>query len=213
MLRKGFSLIEVNMAILIAAGGLLSLFVLFPTGLRQSEMSSEDLYQATYASSIFQMISGNVSTISNIEDWNDVDTFWKIASADTGLYTKLTEAKKAINSMDDEISDQYIDFLLDGNSGEQNNVWYVGTDFGAKGGYTGDSKPSLPEQYMLRIFRKSGTGVEDEKGEFVPAVYVMSLVSTSIKPPSIYYNNSVYSMEFSFYGRVWAKPLEVEAAK
>ena len=69
MFRKGFSLIEVNMAILIAAGGLLALFTLFPVGLRQSEMSSEDLYQATYASSIFQMLSGNIATISNIDDW------------------------------------------------------------------------------------------------------------------------------------------------
>jgi type II secretory pathway pseudopilin PulG len=73
MFRKGFSLIEVNMAILIAAGGLLALFTLFPVGLRQSEMSSEDLYQATYASSIFQMLSGNIATISNIDDWNNPD--------------------------------------------------------------------------------------------------------------------------------------------
>lgn len=196
MFRKGFSLIEVNMAILIAAGGLLSLFTLFPVGLRQSEMSSEDLYQATYASSIFQMLAGNIATIYDVEDWNDVDTFWDIASTDTELPNKLKKARPALNSIDSAISDSYLDFQLEGNSGEHDNVWYVGTDFGAKGGYSNKDKPSLPEQYILRLFKKRGTD---------PAVYVVSLVSSSIKAPSIYYANSVYSMEFSFYGKVWTQ--------
>ena len=134
MFRKGFSLIEVNMAILIAAGGLLALFTLFPVGLRQSEMSSEDLYQATYAASVLQMLSGNIATIYSQDDWNDVETFWAIASEGTGLPKKLKKARSALNSLDTEIRDQYLDFQLEGNSGEQDNVWYVGTDFGADGG-------------------------------------------------------------------------------
>ena len=201
MFRKGFSLIEVNMAILIAAGGLLALFTLFPVGLRQSEMSSEDLYQATYASSIFQMLSGNIATISNIDDWNNPDEFWKIASIDTGLPSKLKKSRSALNSLDKEVREQFLDFQLQGNSGEQNNVWYVGTDFGGDGGFKSEDKPSLPEQYIIRIFKKRNTD---------PAVYVISLVSSSIKAPSIYYQNSVYSMEYAFYGKVWSNSSYVE---
>lgn len=205
MFRKGFSLIEVNMAILIAAGGLLALFTLFPVGLRQSEMSSEDLYQATYASSIFQMLAGNIATISDVKVWNDEDEFWRIATIDTEIHNKLKKARPALNSIESEIRDQYLDFQLEGNSGEQDNVWYVGTDFGADGGFKNADKPSLPEQFLIRIFRKKGTGEANKDGEIVPAVYVISLVSSSIKAPSIYYQNSVYSMEFTFYGKVWAE--------
>lgn len=199
MFRKGFSLIEVNMAILIAAGGLLALFTLFPVGLRQSEMSSEDLYQATYAASVLQMLSGNIATIYSQDDWDDVDTFWAIASEGTGLPKKLKKARSALNSLDKEIRDQYLDFQLEGNSGEQDNVWYVGTDFGAEGGVKKikEGEPSLPEQYILRLFKKKDT---------TPAVYVVSFVCSSIKAPSIYYQNSVYSMEFTYYGKVWTQP-------
>jgi hypothetical protein len=199
MFRKGFSLIEVNMAILIAAGGLLALFTLFPVGLRQSEMSSEDLYQATYAASVLQMLSGNIATIYSQDDWDDVETFWDIASEGTGLPKKLKKARSALNSLDTEIRDQYLDFQLEGNSGEQDNVWYVGTDFGAEGGVKKikEGEPSMPEQYILRLFKKKDT---------TPAVYVVSFVSSSIKAPSIYYQNSVYSMEFTYYGKVWTQP-------
>ncbi len=205
MFRKGFSLIEVNMAILIAAGGLLSLFALFPVGLRQSEMSSEDLYQSTYAESVFQMFSGNVATISDINDWNDIDTFWSIATEGTGIKSKLLPARRAFNKIDSLIRDDYLDFQLEGNSGEQDNVWYAGTDFDEAGGFVDQNTPSLPEQFIIRVYRKKGTGVANKNRELVPAVYVVTFASTSVSP-SIYYQNTPYSMEFSFYGKVWAAP-------
>lgn len=210
MFRKGFSLIEVNMAILISAGGLLSLFTLFPVGLKQSEMSSEDLYQATYASSTFQMISGNVATIYDVEEWNNPNEFWKIATEGTGIQSKLQRMNN-LNSKDSLVCERYIDYLFDGNSGETDNVWYVGTDFNDKdGGFKDEKSPSMPQQYLIRLYRKRNTGIV-EKGEVIPAVYVVSMVSTSIKSPAIYYENTPYSMEFSFYGKVWAKPPEVSS--
>lgn len=199
MFRKGFSLIEVNMAILIAAGGLLSLFTLFPTGLRQSEMSSEDLYQSTHASSILQMITGNVSTIDNIESWNDTDgDFWHIAVEGTDIPKTLLKSNRALTKIEKEVRDQYLDFTTSGSSAVLDHVWYTGSDISAS------NSDSLPEQYLIRVLKKKNTD---------PAVYVISVVCTSIKAPSIYYQNSVYSAEFAFYGKVWAKPPEVEAAE
>ncbi|MBO7298272.1 MAG: hypothetical protein J6V41_00505 [Kiritimatiellae bacterium] len=193
MSRKGFSLIEVNMAIFIAAAGLLSLFTLFPAGLRQSEMSSEDLYQSTYATSILQMIAGNIATIDDVDVWNDTEKdFWAIAVEGTDLPKKLQKSSQALrtSNFDREILDQYLDFTEGGARNVEDNVWYTGSEF------SGSTKSdSLPEQYLIRVFRKGNT---------MPNVYVVSVVCSSIKPPAIYYQNSVYSMEFAFYGKTWS---------
>lgn len=208
MSTKGFSLIEVNLAILIAIGGLLSMYTLFPVGMRQNEMSSEDLYQATFASSVFQMISGNVATISNVDEWNDPKKFWKKASKDTGLETDLLTYSSAFQKFSSGIKDKYLDQRYDGHFDESDYVWYVtskgsisssGSENVEQGG---ESKPAVPSQYLLRIFKKRGSD---------PAQYVISFISTSdADPNAIYFNNVPYVMEFSFYGKVWAKPVAKE---
>ena len=48
-LRNGFSLVEVNMAIFVMAMGILSMAVLFPLGLRESNQGFADLKQASLA--------------------------------------------------------------------------------------------------------------------------------------------------------------------
>jgi uncharacterized protein (TIGR02598 family) len=48
-LRAGFSLIEVNMAIFVLAGGALALLGLFPLGLRESLSARNEMKMATFA--------------------------------------------------------------------------------------------------------------------------------------------------------------------
>ena len=108
--KTGFSLIEVNMAILIAAGGLLSLFSLFPGGLRHSVMSQEDIYQSTFASSLLDVVSANVKKIEDVKQWNDPATFWKYAVGNLGAQgvpIDLPPAMKAASAVksDNSISD------------------------------------------------------------------------------------------------------------
>ncbi|MBR4617151.1 MAG: hypothetical protein IKO55_16205, partial [Kiritimatiellae bacterium] len=51
--KAGFSLIEVNVAILVIAGGMLSLFTLFPAGLRLSTAAMSDTRQVLFADQFF----------------------------------------------------------------------------------------------------------------------------------------------------------------
>jgi hypothetical protein len=91
---------------LIAAGGLLAIFSLFPAALRQSRMSDEDLRQYTFASSLFEAISANLKDADESDIWPNeggslrwsggwgknpsrsdpgAARFWNIATRGTGL--------------------------------------------------------------------------------------------------------------------------------
>ena len=83
--RSGFSLVEVALALTVAAGGLVSIFGLFPAGLRQGMNSNRDIVGASFAGSLLAAISGNVRQIDDIATWNDPDAWWKRAVAGTGL--------------------------------------------------------------------------------------------------------------------------------
>ena len=52
MLRKAFTLMEVNLAILIMAGGILSIVGLYSLGFRESRQSSEDVAATAYADAV-----------------------------------------------------------------------------------------------------------------------------------------------------------------
>jgi len=52
MLRKAFTLMEVNLAIMVMAGGLLSSVALFSLGYRESVQSNEDVASAAYAEEV-----------------------------------------------------------------------------------------------------------------------------------------------------------------
>lgn len=52
MFRKAFTLMEVNLAILVMAGGLLSSVALFSLGYRESARSNEDTASAAYADEV-----------------------------------------------------------------------------------------------------------------------------------------------------------------
>ncbi len=67
--KEGFTLIEVNMALLIIAIGLLSIFSLFPEGLRLSAHARDDTRQSFFADMIFGMIQGNADNIQDFSNW------------------------------------------------------------------------------------------------------------------------------------------------
>ena len=69
--RAGFSLVEVTLALLVAAGGLLTIFGVFPVALRQSQMSRSDMGETAFADSVLQTLGGNIRAIDDISVWND----------------------------------------------------------------------------------------------------------------------------------------------
>lgn len=72
---SGFSLIEVSLAILVIAFGLLVLFTLFPLGVRESEMGIIDTYEAMFADHVLSGMEGNALAITNCSTWINMATF------------------------------------------------------------------------------------------------------------------------------------------
>lgn len=191
--KAGFSLIEVNMAILIAAGGLLALFSLFPTGMRQSVMAQADMYQSTFANSFFETVSANIREIDDLETWNDFEGFCEKAMEGTGVGTaadikNATNAKAAVSAATKEL------FKEEGDTAKNFRFVCRELDRDNSGSDGGDPRAlKLPAQFVVRIHRIVKSGF--------PNRYVVSLVSTDQFKPSIYHHNSVYSSEFYFNKR------------
>ncbi|MDD4870368.1 MAG: prepilin-type N-terminal cleavage/methylation domain-containing protein [Kiritimatiellae bacterium] len=66
---KGFSLVEVNLAIFLVAAGLLILFSLFPLGLRESEMGIADTQESMFADFVLNAMEGSSMTKTNWSEW------------------------------------------------------------------------------------------------------------------------------------------------
>lgn len=78
--KAGFSLIEVNVAILVIAGGMLSLFTLFPAGLRLSTAAMSDTRQVLFADQFFAFFEDGLISSKAMRDvtkWQKPDEFWK----------------------------------------------------------------------------------------------------------------------------------------
>lgn len=73
--RQGFSLMEVNVALLLVAVGLMGLLSLFPVGLRQSTLATSDTAQAAFVDQVFNAMRANASTVTNWSDWSDDTIF------------------------------------------------------------------------------------------------------------------------------------------
>lgn len=75
--RAAFSLIEVNMALLVVSLGLAALLGLFPVGLRESSLASADTTEAIFATRVLNALQANAADIKTWSDWEDKDSFTK----------------------------------------------------------------------------------------------------------------------------------------
>lgn len=77
-MKKAFTLIEVNMAMLIMAGGIFSIVGLYAFGFRENRQSNEDVQSAAYADAVISPLvmaitSTNLSWSSFQSEWNYPD--------------------------------------------------------------------------------------------------------------------------------------------
>lgn len=70
-----FTLIEVNLAILLIAAGVLVLLALFPLGLKESEEGVMDTHEGMFAGYVLSGLEGNALSMTNWSDWADDSAF------------------------------------------------------------------------------------------------------------------------------------------
>lgn len=71
--RAGFSLVEVNLAIFVVAIGLLTLFSLFPAGLKEGEAGHADTQTSLFADYVMATIRANSLEIDS-SGWNGLSS-------------------------------------------------------------------------------------------------------------------------------------------
>lgn len=69
--KTGFTLIEVSLAVLVVGLGLLSLFGLFPSGLRAGEEAAADTRAGLFASVVLEGMRANAAGIKVWSEWKE----------------------------------------------------------------------------------------------------------------------------------------------
>ena len=169
--RTGFSLIEVALALIVAAGGLLAIFGVFPVSLRQSSNSRADMGQMTFAATVLETIAGNIRTIDRISVWNDPEQFWNVAVGDTGLPTwgsrscvsgadMYQQYQSAIDEGDTSPFSPATTYVAETwspqpNTDEMNdlgeNIWYFGEEKEKTPSSSNKNQIAKPAQYLIRL--------------------------------------------------------------
>ena len=109
---SGFSLIEVTLAVFMIGLGVLTLFALFPAGLRQSESAMQDTHLGLFADKAFSGIRAEASAIVDWDDWNDINRF--IAAAVNSVELMGQSLQTGAGRIDNIIQDDvHISYHLD----------------------------------------------------------------------------------------------------
>jgi len=86
-----FSLVEVNLAIFVVSIGLLTLFSLFPAGMKEGEAAHGDTQAALFADYVLSSLRGNATQL-DAQEWNDIPggpALWSGLAASVGGPTAL----------------------------------------------------------------------------------------------------------------------------
>lgn len=73
--KSGFTLIEINLVLLIVGIGLVSIMGLFPVGLREAESAAADTEQAMFAERVLCAIQAKAGLITDASVWDNEETF------------------------------------------------------------------------------------------------------------------------------------------
>jgi type II secretory pathway component PulJ len=171
--RAGFSLVEVTLALLVAAGGLLTIFGVFPVALRQSQMSRSDMGETAFADTVLQTLGGNIRAIDDISVWNDPVKFWAAAVEGTGLPATISDAKngsaqvfrlheqalnggftgRANGAAGENLSPMatYVASSYSYQNGDLENAWYVAFEREDTPNPPGISELVQPAQFLIRL--------------------------------------------------------------
>jgi Tfp pilus assembly protein PilV len=132
--RRGFSLIEVNLAIFVVAMGMLTLFSLFPSGLRQAETAHESTQEALFADYVLSTLRAEAMLVTNATEWLDMNQFRSLVMADLPLGGDVKHGATPVSVQfpDADLRMRYILQLNDeGNNLRSASLWCRSGEFGS----------------------------------------------------------------------------------
>lgn len=210
MKRAAFSLIEVNVALLVIGGGMLSLFTLFPAGLRMSTAALSDTRQALFADNFFSYFEDGLQTIQKRADWQNVQTFWRAAqqglldgfgnSADIPNANDTWEADEVVcNSWDPDLKPRHFKKTRGGGGSDITLRFYEGSvkDYFSSSSDVG----KLSAAFIVRI--ASDFAHPDRSGSPSHSlddglVWRVSLIVSDEGENGWFYDNPVYHRDFRY---------------
>lgn len=208
----GFSLVEVALALMVAAGGMVAVFGLFPASMRQSVNARTDMKGALFASTVLETIAGNVRQIDDIAVWNDPEAWWGVAvngfsqSEMEWNKGKTAEAFRAaaagsgvLGDFSPATTDVAGSYPASVDAFYRNTIRYFGRER-----TTVDATDPVPPQYLIR-FETIKRNALDKNGNpiaaRVPNRYLVSVVSSPKASPQIFVHEQLYSQEYYFVHR------------
>ena len=210
----GFSLIEVALAILVAASGLVSAFSLFPVSLRQSAEARSDLVEASFAATVLETIAGNVRQIDDISEWNDPVKWWSKAVGSSfeqsvSSYATPKDFQDGFDAGDSNVKGFSLPTLqvaefYDASKNAVHELRYFGRERVSAPGKAAASKIQEPAQWLLRLSIVSRPAVSEGNvlaKTGIPNRYIVSIISTPTPLPEQYIHHSSFSQEYFFVHR------------
>jgi len=95
-MKRAFTLIEVNLAILVMAGGILSVVVLYSLGFRETRQSREDIVSAAAADAVMGPL---VAALSSTElTWDKFNSIGNLPEGGWGAFVNESTGQAKLNS-------------------------------------------------------------------------------------------------------------------
>ncbi len=213
----GFSLVEVALALMVAASGMVAVFALFPASMRQTVSSRVDMKGALFASTVLETIAGNVRQIDDVKVWNNPQQWWAVAINgfdQNGLdssqlawnkgYT-AEQFRSAAEGSDDGLGDfspATVDVAIGYPAASGVPAFYKDTIryFGREEAELTPGSP-IPPQYLIRFetIKRDAYGIGGNAR--VPNRYLVSVVSSPAASPQIFVHEQIYAQEYYFVHR------------
>jgi prepilin-type N-terminal cleavage/methylation domain-containing protein len=134
--RRGFSLIEVNLAMLLVGLGMLVLFGLFPSSLREGENAITDTHAALFATTVLDGLRAKAGAM-DWSAWTDPVQFGLTSDEVQGVANTYGQSIEASGAVSDKIefpagSETYVRYIMAVDLTERTRtvqLWVVSGEF------------------------------------------------------------------------------------
>ena len=131
MKKSGFSLIEVNLAIFVVAVGLLTLFALFPAGLKEGEAGHADTQTSLFADYVLSTVRANSLRVPSSQWDKPYNSLLRGLPGGIG-YGGTAPAKMEFPVGSGQYVRYYLDFIAVGKRNFGVRLWATAGEYGTR---------------------------------------------------------------------------------